>query len=531
MGGIVAGLARVSTEDQAYRVALSNQVQRLREAGCDRVYYDVASRADDGRESMLQLIADIEAGEICEVKVTRVDRLTASPALFERLVKLMQERLIPLTGLDEHIDIFNEDSEFFAGLGVYIAKRELQTIRKRSQKGHESRRNNDRANVVLPWGYTTINRRYKLDDKPFLCLLSDRPIDGSEDAGLSRADMARDMITLFFEGQSLSRAVILIHKKYGVQKFSSPKPSKNKGSNTSGIVSSDDEFELTRSHRQTRRGAFQWTHKGLRNWLLNPILRGHTAYGTRELKGLDSAGRRVYGKTLPQEKWDIRESTHPDQALLTETQVQEIKRRLRYNGQTRCKSLMESHDRRHPVSGLLRCDVCKGAMKSQASKFRDGDWRNYYKCKNSIVGRCDQSKSIRNDRAEAAIIEALTHAAERIDALRQSPEPILEPLALLELREQLDSLKTMKSSPIVDRAIVETEEQIKRQEFNFRQASLARIERQDSAVEILREPGFWDSCDSDERMRLFHWLVNDVWIKDGEVVRRDNGELSIDLTI
>jgi DNA invertase Pin-like site-specific DNA recombinase len=520
MGKIIAGLARVSTEDQAYQVALSNQIQRLRNSGCDRVYSDIASRADDCREALLQLIADIEAGEIIEVRVTRLDRLTASPALFERVVKLMRDRGIPLTGLDESINILDEDGEFFAGLGVHIAKREIQTIRKRSQKGHESRRKNERANVSLPWGYTAADRHYRLDNTPFLCLLCDR-VDDREHTGATRADLARDCIALFFEGRSLTRAIALIHEKYGVQRFSHPQLSKEKSVATSFILNADDDFESMRSHRFSRRGVFQWSHKGLKNWLLSPVLRGHTPYNTRELLGLDSAGRRKYGKTLPQEQWDIRQDTHPDQALLTESQAQEIRRMLGYNAQTRGKWLVSAKDRRYPISGLLRCQACNAPMKSQSSKPRAGGWRNYYKCKNAIAGRCNQTKSIRNDRAELAIIEALTRAAERIDALRQTPELMLEPPELGELREQREGLRVLGNNPTIERAIAETDEQIKKIEFNFKQATIAKTEKQDSAVEILRNPDFWQFCNEDERMRLFQWLVDTVWALDGEIVAID----------
>lgn len=521
MPKIIAGLARVSTEDQAYQVALSNQVQRLRSSGCERIYVDVASRADDGRKSMLQMLADIEAGEIGEVRVTRLDRLTASPGLFERLVKLMRDQDIPLTGLDESINILDEDGEFFAGLGVHIAKREIQIIRKRSQKGHESRRKNERANVVLPWGYTSVDRRYRLDNEPFLCLLCERPQDGSEYAGLSRAELARDVIALFFEGRSLSRTVTLIHEKYGIQKFSSPRPSEDKGEATSFILGADDECAPMRAHHRPRRGIFQWTHKGLKNWLLNPVLQGHTSYKTREFLGLDSAGRRRYGKTLPQEQWDIRQDTHSDQALLIQAQANEIRRLIEENGLTHGKFLMSAKDRRYPVSGLLRCQVCEGSMKSNASKMRGGAWRNYYKCKNAIAGSCDQKKTLRSDRAEIAIIGALTHAAEHIDALRQMPEPTLEPPELEQLHEQLEGLRALGSNPALDRARSEIESQIKQLEFNFKQASIAKTEKQESAVEILRNPDFWQSCSEDERMRLFHWLVDSVWVKDGEIVHID----------
>jgi site-specific DNA recombinase len=195
MGKIKAGLARVSTDKQQYAVALSNQIQRLREAGCDRIYADVASRSDENRGGVEALLTAVKAGEIESVTVTVLDRATGSPALFDRLTKILSQHGVPLHGIDEAIDIVSEGGEMVAGIGVVMAKMEVRKIRARSQRGHNSKKKNNRPNANPPFGYMVRDRTYVLDARPFLCLIAGN-------LELSRSDLARDTIAIFRETKS-----------------------------------------------------------------------------------------------------------------------------------------------------------------------------------------------------------------------------------------------------------------------------------------------------------------------------------------
>ena len=525
---IILGLARVSTDDQAYKLALENQVQRLRDYGCKRIYADIGSRSDDAREGIASAIRDIEAGLVGELVVTRLDRLTSSPEMYERLIRLLKERHVPLVGTDEEINIQSEDGEFSAGIRIYIAKREVQVIRRRSQKGHESRRRKEDANVVLPWGYArSSNNKYKRDHSPFLCLLTDRPEDGAEFDGRTVDDLSKDVIAIFLKTGSLSKAVPAIHEKYGVQKISTVRGvdyrelSQIKKSKKTFVIEDDKDLQALKGDKRIRRRVFHWTHKGLRNWLYNPVLRGHTPYQIREFLGLDSAGRRMYGKTKPQELWDLRRNTHPNEVLLTEEQYQQIKSIIEFNGKTRGFPWVNGNDRRHPISGLLRCAACGAHMKSQATKVREGARRNYYKCKHAIAKTCDQRKTIRNDRAEAAIIAALTAAAERIDAFRQEPEQIIDPPELTILREQLLGLQTLGDNPAIEAARLDLKAQIARIERGLIQERINKTMKKEDALETLKHPHYWENRTDKEKIQLFRWLVDQVWVENGEVVKVD----------
>ena len=119
---------------QAYQKALQDQVYRLKAAGAEKVVADVASRTKDDRMGIQEVLRLAEAGELSKVLVTRLDRLTASPGLFEKLSETLQRQCVQLVALDENIDIHSVDGEFAAGLQIYFGRREVKTIRLRVLK-------------------------------------------------------------------------------------------------------------------------------------------------------------------------------------------------------------------------------------------------------------------------------------------------------------------------------------------------------------------------------------------------------------
>lgn len=510
------GLARVSTDQQGFQVALSNQIQRLREAGCRRIYADIASRTDEARAGVESLIGDIKSGVVNEVCVTVLDRATGSPALFDRLTKIMKQYEVPMIGLDESIDIMNEDGEMLAGFGVVLAKREVQRIRSRSQRGHASRRQNSRANSCPPFGFKAKERRYVWDETPVLCLISEDKCD--DHPGRTVIDLAKDSIAIFWETKSLTGAVATIHKKYGIELFD--RPIKLRKEARSFILDDDDDFKPM--GRRTRRSLFCWSHKGLRNWLLNPVLRGHTCYGCREVLGVDDAGKRIYGVVLPQEQWDIRRDTHPDKAILTEQQYTEIKQWIDHNGKTKARWLMSAKDRIHPISGLLQCEVCGGGYKSLSTKKRNGIKINYYQCRNHGRGTCNQAKCIRNDRAEEFIFDELARQAELIEAYRRSPDepkPKEESPELVELRKQLLGMKKLGRNPAIEQAIRTVENQIAQTEMAEMLAETNESAIEEDLLEIFQSPKFWNELRNDQetKMQVFQTFVERVMVQDGEI--------------
>jgi DNA invertase Pin-like site-specific DNA recombinase len=516
MGKIKAGLARVSTDKQQYAVALSNQIQRLREAGCDRIYADIASRSDENRGGVESLLMAVKAGEIESVTVTVLDRATGSPALFDRLTKILSQHGVPLHGIDEAIDIVSEGGEMVAGIGVVMAKMEVRKIRARSQRGHNSKKKNNRPNANPPFGYIARDRKYVLDARPFLCL-----IDGQSE--LSRSDLARDTIEIFRQNKSLTAAILAIHEKYGIWHRSTPRTAK---ASSSFILEDGDELDGVTKPRESKRSQFSWTHKGLRNWLFNPVLRGHTSYGTRALMGLDDCGRRKFSGTLPQEQWDIRRDTHPESALLTESDYEQFKMIIEINKNARPNTAkwIENQTLRYPVSGLVYCGECGGKCGAQGTKpDGHGGRRIYYKCRNAMKNACSQTKAVRNDRIETAIVAMLSREAIALDAQINVDNPSIQSIAspeLVLLREQLKGMMSLGNSSIIAAAIDEIRLQIKRLEFEENNKVSATQKVREDLLEILSAPDYWEVILSNlsSRTEVFNRFVSKVVIHDGCII-------------
>lgn len=78
------GYARVSKDDQAD--SLPAQVSRLEAAGCARVITDIETGRSTDRDGLLGVMAMVQAGEVAELLVTRVDRLGRDAAYTDALL-------------------------------------------------------------------------------------------------------------------------------------------------------------------------------------------------------------------------------------------------------------------------------------------------------------------------------------------------------------------------------------------------------------------------------------------------------------
>ena len=94
----VLGYARVSKEEQAD--SLPAQVSRLEQAGCVRVITDVESGRNSDRDGLLEVMALVQAGQIEELLVTRVDRLGRDAAYADALLGQCEAKGVRVRALD-----------------------------------------------------------------------------------------------------------------------------------------------------------------------------------------------------------------------------------------------------------------------------------------------------------------------------------------------------------------------------------------------------------------------------------------------
>jgi DNA invertase Pin-like site-specific DNA recombinase len=511
---VKAGLARVSTEKQGYQIALTNQIQRLRDWGCDRIYAGIASRTDENRADVEALIKAIESGEIESVTVTVLDRATASPALFDRLTNILQRHNVPLIGIDASIDITSEGGEFMAGMEVLISKTEVKKIRGRAQRGYESKRRNNRPNNNPPFGYAVRDRKYVFDNQPHLYLM-----DGTV---WSKADLARETIATFQRTQSISATIREIHEKFGVN-FRSK--ARSAPASSAFVLEPEDDLSAIKGAGMVGRHMFRWTHAGLRNWLVNPVLRGHTAYGRFVSEGLDECGRRKFGKAiLDQSLWDIRRDTHPESAMLTELEYEAIEQILSINARSRANTIawIEKGQLRYPISGLVYCGECGGKFSARGTKRHGAERRIYYQCQNYVRADCPEGKMIRSDRVEASIVQALIDAAAIVNAEAQkdSEKKHIPSSELNALREQLTGLKSLGANPAIAAAIEEIQSQIHQIEFTESARSQTKERTQEDLQLIFENRDYWEVAlkNVEERTRVFNHFIDRVIIRCGAIV-------------
>ena len=92
------GYARVSKDDQAD--SLPAQVSRLESAGCSRVITDIETGRSTDRDGLLELMAMVQAGEVSELLVTRVDRLGRDAAYTDALLAQCEAQGVAVRALD-----------------------------------------------------------------------------------------------------------------------------------------------------------------------------------------------------------------------------------------------------------------------------------------------------------------------------------------------------------------------------------------------------------------------------------------------
>lgn len=92
------GYARVSTQDQSLEI----QIKRLTEAGCEEIFQEKDSGANDDRKELLAMIRQLRRGDT--VCVVRIDRLGRRMIQLATMINDFQNKGINFVALDNNID-------------------------------------------------------------------------------------------------------------------------------------------------------------------------------------------------------------------------------------------------------------------------------------------------------------------------------------------------------------------------------------------------------------------------------------------
>jgi DNA invertase Pin-like site-specific DNA recombinase len=129
------GYARVSTDDQT----LDRQRERLREAGCERLFEEKISGARRDRPELARLLDQLRPGDV--VVVTRLDRLARSTGnLLEiaEAIRVKDAGLLPLA--EPWADTTSPAGRMVLTVFAGIAEFERELIRQRTDEGRQAAR-------------------------------------------------------------------------------------------------------------------------------------------------------------------------------------------------------------------------------------------------------------------------------------------------------------------------------------------------------------------------------------------------------
>lgn len=497
----VVGYARVSSREQADdSQALEQQIARLKAAGATDIFQDIQSGSRDDRPALKKLMNLVHKKEVDEVIITRIDRLARSLPKLRECIYDYQQAEVNLKILDQQIDLNTSQGKLMVNILGSLAEWETDLLSERVRHGKEYRRTKKVASESYPWGYTVVNDRYQLDRRLFLCLLSDRPAnyielynedDLTKIPGLTIKEIARDCIDIFLEKKGVTRGLKAIFKKYGISKI--------------------------RFNRNSRDSIFHWTSTAFNRWLTNPVLCGHTAYFQRITIG---KGKRKRNKP---EDWLIIHDTHPEDRLITDEELAEIKQILQFNSKTGNFSFNQDLD--NPISyrpfayqtGLVFCAECGSKCITKSAKHKGGI-HYYFACRYADMG-CSNKKSTRKQNIEDALINALikrshilANNSDKMPTINQEKSEILK---VLESRlEALDQIPGF--DPDIDKIKNKVRQQIAEEINPFISDKIAHK----TTEEIIRAGNnlaIWYTLTPDDKVKVYHQIVQKILIYNGQI--------------
>lgn len=437
------GYGRVSSSEQANDSnAAAQQINRLERAGCQEIFFDIQSGNDDDRPEFEKLMALVRSRKVDCVCITRDDRITRRGITTLLILEAFVQCDVQLEILDAGgvSDLSNPYEWLQRSQAGLNAEFETRMLSLRIRRGFEYFREKVKANPKPPYGYIRVDEKYQLNPTV----------------------NARGQVEAFLTTRTLQSACRLIDERYGKQ----------------------------------------WTANGLRRWLLNPTLRGHTPYN-RSQSG---------------EGWEtIIHNTHPDESVMTEAEYQIIcdifQTNKQYWGQNRTA-------RQYPLGGLMFCGECSTKM-TVAHGGTAPHERIYVCCrrrKQKIQSQtCSQRHTPRMEIVEDAVITALLHKTKEILNYADIPTYSIEPQELQQLRRRLAALSQLGYDPDIEVAIVKLQRRINEFVYNLGEHQ----QEADSRIDMLKsfpDPLYWHTLPDDEKRVIFRALIEKVIIEGGIVI-------------
>lgn len=468
---MLIGYWRVSTRGQEDGPHAPEAYQRmLREFGVlpQNIYHDIESGGSATRPGLLAVKARLLTGEISALVVPEHTRLHRSVRIWAEISQILNDKDIKFYDLSAGsmpVDISSSSGKFSSNVKAAAAQMYRDDATDRNLRTHQEIRNKGRSQRA-PFGY-------RLQDG--LLVPNEASYYGSD---LSSWQVARWLIEKFIELGNAAQVCNLGVEKFGLHK------------------------EIMRSHPRSS--------KGFKDWLLNPVLRGHTAY---------FAWKKPWHTNKPEHRqWhkpQIIHGTH--EPLLSDDEFRVIQGIYKYPSRPRGPS--------HRLAGLLKCSECGSSLVRRASWYRrNGKRQNimyeYLKCSGAYPApgspkMCIEKATHRYQDIEAQVIEALTTRVDTLSRAAVEPdEPTTHSAAIAQLASEIATLEALRN-PRLESTI----EGIKR-EIAALQESNGDIPNIDLALmaeyqEAMLDPEFWEGELADRAIAYRTFLSEVVVSPDG----------------
>ena len=444
-----AGYVRVSTREQDEGNALEQQTARVEKAGAIVIFSDVESGRSDKRKEFNQMIAQCKQGKITEVICTRIDRLGRSVVGIHKAIAIFEEYHVKLTVLDAPVDPSSPFGWFSVNQMAGLAEFESRLLANRIKNGMSFFREQKKASPRPPFGYCRVDEKYAPDL--------------SEMNGISKWAIAHKTIEYFIGDGSTLRSTA--------------------------------QYLLQTYH-------LKWTAAGLRYWLLNPVLRGCTAYN-------------IKGNLNKPENWDIHEDTHPP--LMTEDIYKRIVRKLDENKSKYSYGRDKKETEIFPLAGQIICADCcyKCFCKKRNSTYR-------VRCKkHENMGNdfCSNKISTYLPDIILAVDQALVERHREIKeyAITNSNVETQDSPELMARQEQLKALRLLPKNPIIQEAIDQTILEINKIKQKETVVNKINSELFDILSFCCSNINFWDETPWVDKSLIYKELIDYVKVANGEI--------------
>jgi site-specific DNA recombinase len=502
----IIGYLRLSTKEQSLTSALPNQRARLIDKGITLLVIDIETGKVSRRGGFQYMMGRVRDQRVKAVILTRLDRLGRTSPIIRRNVEVFRETGVNLIAIDHDIDLHSPQGMFVVNLLASIAEMEVEQTGSRIRAVKEYRRRKRFACDYAPFGYITEDHQYKLNTTPYLCLLESRPAnylelydnDVEPFPGLMVWELARDCVDLFLLKKGITPTIQALVDKYGLG--------------------------FTIAKKYGGNAVFYMSAPGLSKWLINPVLCGHTVYKKRKQL---SEGRRI---SIPPDQWEVIENTHPDERLITDEELAEIKRIRAFNVKRNGYHLFNQGSNQQTAyseyvyqRGLIYCDQCGQRCSATSRHSKDGQIiYYYYYCKNRLRG-CNNGKGTRRDLIERKLIEHLLQQS--FDPQGDEPPPANSTPLNSSHKKKLERLTTKLQQleaidgfdPEIEKAKTKTQQEIERISRPFQPDLLPH-----QTVRELIQAGngllLWHSLSADEKAAVYPRLIDRITIDAGKVV-------------